>query len=69
MAHKNKQPEPDKTERIQKHKRREEGKRHKPVPKQGAKGHAVLKPNERDHNYNYLKHLEDYEEDWEDRAD
>lgn len=67
MAHKNKEPEPDKTERIQKHKRREDGKKHN--LKQTVKGHASLKPNERDHNYNYLKHLEDYEEDWEDETD
>lgn len=63
MTNKNKQPEPDKAERIKKHMRREDGKHHKSG--QVSRTHANLKPNERDHNYNYLKHLDDYEEDYQ----
>jgi len=63
---KRKEVEIDKDTRILKHNRKSEGKKHS---EDHAKGHAVLKPNKRDHNYNYLNHLDEIIEELDDEDD
>lgn len=58
MTSKNIEPELNKEGRIRKHDQREKGKKSLDY---NDHNHGHLKPNERNHNYMYLQHLEEYE--------
>jgi hypothetical protein len=58
MSEKNKQTEPDKSTRILKHNRKVDGEKHSHL--HNDKSHIHLEHNKRDHNYSYMKHLDEY---------